>query len=304
MEMRERFCPHCGRANPVNMPRCINCGQRVGGNVLLAQEEPTTAHAPWWQTSEGSIVPPPPQVREQIAKQDAEQQAKMQAAVQQQEFQARLTEERLRSAERLTAIREHRTTIGAERRQNSTEPITAQKIETNAVTNCRKCGTALGQAGHTFSFCLNCGADTRPEPLASPLVSSQAVKNNTSAASGATVFAPAGTGASSKRTVSTRQVTPTVQITTITEVSGARTSASPGIAAFLSFVMPGIGQFLNGQPYKGVLLLLLLFAMTVVFKVGGLILLAARIIAALDAYRIAERRQAGEVNEDNWNLGG
>ena len=74
----ERFCPHCGRANPKAMPRCMNCGQRIvkgviSGMMLLEEETAPDAinRAPWWQTDPGSAIPPPPQVREEVARVEA-----------------------------------------------------------------------------------------------------------------------------------------------------------------------------------------------------------------------------------------
>jgi hypothetical protein len=43
----------------------------------------------------------------------------------------------------------------------------------------------------------------------------------------------------------------------------------------------------------------------VIFNVNVVLLLVGRILAALDAYRIAERRRRGAmVREDEWDFGG
>jgi TM2 domain-containing membrane protein YozV len=69
---------------------------------------------------------------------------------------------------------------------------------------------------------------------------------------------------------------------------------SPGLAAVLSFFVPGLGQIYNGQIGKGLFLVLLAvlgwFLSAVV--VGVLILLPVWIYAIYDGYRTAEHVNA------------
>ncbi|MDX1934375.1 MAG: zinc ribbon domain-containing protein [Capsulimonadales bacterium] len=297
IETRERFCPHCGRANPVTMPRCMNCGQRVGGSLLLTEAEPTTVRSeeiPWWQTSAQSPIPPPPQVREQIARQEAAQREKARVVEEQRRFQERLEDERQRSAERLATIRERRRerVERVEGKRSQTEPAVAPAVGTT-VAHCHKCHAPLGQAGHTFSFCLHCGADVQPRGRTTAAVPTKPT---------ATVFEEQ-TRVRPVVRHSTR-TTETVGVTArATETQ--RTDLNPVIPAVLSAVCPGIGQFINGQPTKGVLLLLALFIAMAVFNVPAIFLIIGRGLAAADAYTIARRRRDGwPVREDEWDFGG
>lgn len=77
-----------------------------------------------------------------------------------------------------------------------------------------------------------------------------------------------------------------------------RDSKSPGLAAVLSFLVPGLGQIYNGQVGKGLLILVfvvVLFALIVTSPViaGGLAFLTW-VLAIYDAYTQAERYNEGE----------
>ena len=90
------------------------------------------------------------------------------------------------------------------------------------------------------------------------------------------------------------------------EIHVHQSTVSPTAAAFMSFLMPGIGQLMNGQGAKGVLLLLAMFVGVVIFNFPAmsLMVMIGRILAAIDAYRIAERRRAGKfVRDGEWDLG-
>jgi len=80
---------------------------------------------------------------------------------------------------------------------------------------------------------------------------------------------------------------------------------SPFAHAVLSFFFPGVGQILNGQPAKGFLLIVAGFVSVVAFGWGpwNIPILVARFLVAIDAYRIANRRLAGEsIEPTEWDL--
>lgn len=68
----------------------------------------------------------------------------------------------------------------------------------------------------------------------------------------------------------------------------------PVIAALASLIVPGVGQLLAGQNAKGLVLLGVAF---ITCGMGGLL----NIVAAADAYLIAQRRKRGEVVQD-WQF--
>ena len=161
----ERFCPHCGRANPKAMPRCMNCGQRIikgsanAGGLMLLEEEVTdvASRAPWWQTDPGSAIPPPPQVREELARAEAKQRDVERRAAEELRFQ-----ERVRAHES-SRIRHMPQTAALKTGTNVAPEVSAAKTK-NLVANCQRCGTPVGEAGAVFSFCLNCGSDVGATP--------------------------------------------------------------------------------------------------------------------------------------------
>jgi hypothetical protein len=59
------------------------------------------------------------------------------------------------------------------------------------------------------------------------------------------------------------------------------------LAAILSFFFPGVGQIISGQVGKGILMLVVFF---VLCGLGGLL----NVVAAIDAYLIAEKKNAGK----------
>jgi TM2 domain-containing membrane protein YozV len=65
----------------------------------------------------------------------------------------------------------------------------------------------------------------------------------------------------------------------------APTGKSPVLAAFLSLIIVGVGQFYNGDTKKGALML----AIALVFgaATGGLLWLGLAIWSAVDAYKVA-----------------
>ncbi|MFY7951027.1 MAG: hypothetical protein ACOVT5_00845 [Armatimonadaceae bacterium] len=80
---------------------------------------------------------------------------------------------------------------------------------------------------------------------------------------------------------------------------------SPFAHGVLSFFFPGVGQILNGQPGKGFLLIVAGFVSVMAWGLGpwAIPIVVARMLVALDAYRIASRRLAGDAIDPNeWDL--
>jgi len=80
---------------------------------------------------------------------------------------------------------------------------------------------------------------------------------------------------------------------------------SPFAHGVLSFFFPGVGQILNGQPGKGFLLIVAGFVSVMAWGLGpwAIPIVVVRMLVALDAYRIANRRLAGDAIDPNeWDL--
>lgn len=299
----ERICPLCGRANPLAMPRCINCGQRISsGSVLLAEKTEaetgitgTAGHEPWWQSSEARPggMPLPPQVREQSQREEI---ARAEAA--RREVKRRLEEEeKQRQAAAIEAEVKRR--LEAAQKRNSED----FKILWKKTPVCTQCGADLQREGQGLSFCHECGADSPagtvlvPPPVQGSFTPPRQPRPQVNAA--------APSASSVAATGSAKQAAQQQQQVSVSQTSAART-ASPTGAAMFSFFLPGVGQFLNKQSVKGALLLLSLFFIGPILDFGtfGLAGLILRIVAAIDAYRIAERRRQGKpVRDGEWDLG-
>lgn len=66
------------------------------------------------------------------------------------------------------------------------------------------------------------------------------------------------------------------------------TPKNPGIAAVLSLVLPGVGQFYNGDFLRGIFWLIVTPGLWI--GSGGLLGWIAHVISAITAYHRAERR--------------
>jgi TM2 domain-containing membrane protein YozV len=256
------------------MPRCINCGQRIGGGsgTLLLTENPeeSTVHAPWWQSSPGSLVPPPPQVKEEAARAEAARREAERIAEEQRQY-----EERLRQRAEVARAK-------AEHEQQHRKDTPHGNVRGTTLSNCWRCGAPMGEAGAVFSFCLRCGADSRENPR----------------------FTDAAPTAQEHQNKTEPQVRVRVHTTQQQTGQQQRHTANPATAALLSFFIPGVGQMMNGQRGKGILLLLAWIVFHFVVGVPWFLQIVAQVLAAMDAYRIAERRRAGKpVREEEWDLG-
>ncbi len=154
--------------------------------------------------------------------------------------------------------------------------------------NCPACGAEINQGGVQFSFCTDCGTDL-------PTIARPKTKR---------VRKPDASGVRDVRT-------PVRQLAEVhrqaqqhqTEQAQAETSTgSPIVFALLSFLLPGLGQLLNRQVSKGILTMVGSFILPLL-PFGALAATVLRVLCAIDAYRIAERRKRGEsVGDTEWDL--
>ncbi len=72
------------------------------------------------------------------------------------------------------------------------------------------------------------------------------------------------------------------------ELAEAGTRKDPGLAAVLSLVVPGIGQFYNGEFLRGVFWLIVTPGLWI--GTGGFLGWVCHVIAAITAYRRAQLR--------------
>jgi TM2 domain-containing membrane protein YozV len=200
-----------------------------------------------------------------------------QIKLEQQRFEAaRAASEKAESLRRSMAKRDE------ERRRTA-------KAATAVAVNCVRCGTLVNQTPtQAFSFCTECGAD---------LPSRVSVAAPTSR-----TMPPAPTQQQAFTSMSSAAVMNASATGTTAQRAGR---VEPGVAAMLSFFVPGIGQIMNGQVEKGILLLLGLYVSAVLFgfQAFGLLMLLARIVISIDAYRIAQRKRKGQVvRSGEWDI--
>ena len=305
-----RLCRHCGTANEPEAVRCEICGERFSGMALL-HEKTESATTSWWEasaTQEARTIPVPPQIREEQAKaqraaqelervtREAEQlmaevnteNVFREQAQRRQEIRTRAEAARRRVEERLKQLEDAE--AGVQAAVHRTSPKTAKSKAKTIAQTCPTCGSELGEAGVSFSFCVRCGSDI---PVQTVPELEQHTEQEVEQELHQTVR-PQG-----RQTVHQHTV-PQV------EIHVHQSTVSPTAAAFMSFLMPGVGQLMNGQGAKGVLLLLAMFVGVIIFGMGptGLMVMIGRILAAIDAYRIAERRRSGKfVRDGEWDLG-
>ena len=326
--MSERFCPFCGRANRSDLPRCMNCGQRMvptppttqaavtGGRSILLEETDETQtvasrtgnHEPWWRTPEGSpfgSIPPPPQVREEMARFEARESAKEAAKrAEQAAKNAAAAHARKKAAEAvLRAAEKEQAAKAASQATNAAfakNPITGASV---SHMECVRCGT-VPPPGGGFSFCLSCGGDLTS--TGSPIFNGTAKVNKAAKTTPTSVHSSAAPSVAGVRKMHEAETKGMGGRVSLASAQGQAGYFPPGVAAVLSFFVPGIGQIINGQVAKGVVLLLASFFVSTVLGVAtmGLLPIIGRVVAALDAYRVAERRRKGEVvRPDEWDLG-
>lgn len=191
------------------------------------------------------------------------------------------------------------------------EPVLVKKAA--PPDKCPACGTPITADKAGFSFCTHCGADLPKAGLSvetvAPVPPVRRAQGGTSEevlANGvrdprATVrkIAQVHAGAAQAQALLQSQ-----QSATQVEFEFRR-EVNPTVNAMLSFLFPGVGQMLNGQVGKGILLILAAFvAITLLgFSSFGMELLIARAIIAIDAYRIGEKRRNGKkVGDGDWDV--
>lgn len=301
----ERICPVCGRANALANVQCSNCGRSVssGGAVLLLHEEEQTVSdvATRLRTS---TIPVPPQIRaewerEEIARRDRElketaRRAKVEAAV---------------AAAKAESERRHAIAEAFEQEEAEQQRLAAERAESLAqrgavIVRCGNCGARADAVsdGVRFSFCAVCGADLPRNGVVTATSLDQTV----------TTPAPGEKARSYREQMNERRARNSATATATTSgrssrrtAGGMRTKTVPAGPAAFSFFLPGGGQMVNGQVGKGIFILLAyLFAMSALsLGAWGILMIVARILVALDAYRIAERRNRGEsVREWEWDI--
>ena len=72
------------------------------------------------------------------------------------------------------------------------------------------------------------------------------------------------------------------------------TEKNPGVAAVLSFIVPGVGQLYNGSFLPGILWLI--FTPGFWLGTGGTLGWICHLVASYTAYRYAERYNRGEID--------
>jgi hypothetical protein len=195
-----------------------------------------------------------------------------------------------------------------------------KSLKKAAPQSCPSCKTPIAPESAAFSFCVHCGADLpkaglsleteNKPPVRFPQTATAATtipETETNLANGvrdtrATVRkiaqVHAGAGQVQAQQVLTSTSNGQVEIEFRREVN-------PTVHAILSFLFPGVGQLLNGQVGKGMLLILAAFVAVSLMRLPafGLELLIARVLIALDAYRIGEKRRNGQkIGEGDWDI--
>ncbi|MGC4045820.1 MAG: hypothetical protein QM758_18675 [Armatimonas sp.] len=201
-------------------------------------------------------------------------------------------------------MREEQERAAVHRRENQQRQATVQNAERLAarreadfgkvVENCPACGSSVNQDGVQFSFCMDCGADL-------PAMQRPRTKR---------VRKPDASGVRDVRS-SARQLAEVheqarqhrhQQQQMVHGPASTETVGNPVVHAVLSFLLPGLGQLLNRQVAKGVLTMVGSFVIQAL-PFGAVVTTVIRVLCAVDAYRIGERRRRGEsVGDTEWDL--
>lgn len=311
----ERICPVCGRANALAVRACDSCGAAFRGAALLLRDRPggappsatrrsweteaqeeTSATSTWSSLPPPQVIPVPPQIRAEAVR-IAEQEAQQVAA-------KRRDEERIaveRALENVRLAAELKESAREAARVHSNEVIARRAASVTAT--CVACDKATDAR---FSFCLHCGADraANANRTDGPPTMAQRIAAVQSATS------QSGGGAQAELQVESLDGVMGEQAAANTALAqAAKTEGEVGVAGwvpfFSSFFVPGVGQFLNGQAAKGIVIALCLYvaAINFGFSAWGLPLLLIRLLTAFDAYRIAKRKRKGErIHNWEWDL--
>ena len=197
-------------------------------------------------------------------------------------------------------------------------PTPKPKIQA-APQNCPTCGSVIAPESAGFSFCTHCGADLpkaglslQSDPVAEnkpPVRFTQSTAAEEWSQSGNTVNGVRDPRATVRKIAQVHAGVGQAQLqqtlSTMTSVQGETREVNSTVHAILSFLFPGVGQLLNGQVGKGMLLILAAFVAVTLMHLPafGLELQIARVLIALDAYRIGEKRRNGhKVGEGDWDI--
>ena len=176
--------------------------------------------------------------------------------------------------------------------ENASRLAARREVEQKATvgTRCVSCAKEVDEEGAKFSFCLHCGSDL---PSATRPKTKRVRKDDPSGVRD--VRSRARELGELHRQAAQRQLH-------AEPMAAATTSElSPVVAAILAFVLPGLGQLLNRQVSKGVVLMVGFLTVGSLF--GGLVQTVLRVLCAIDAYRIADRRRKGEaVADGEWDV--
>ena len=84
------------------------------------------------------------------------------------------------------------------------------------------------------------------------------------------------------------------------QIAGTTEEKSPILALILSVFFPGIGQFYNGQPKKGIIIIIAAIISVALFiiMIGAVLYLIVWVYALYDAYTSAVSINNGEQLED------
>ncbi len=150
--------------------------------------------------------------------------------------------------------------------------------------NCSQCHSPIADDA---KFCMICGA-TQPESAAQPQAAPEAPTQVPPVYSGSTGNA-GNTQSGPQSGNSSEYVYPSDK------------KIDPGIACVLSIFFPGVGQMINGQVVKGIVLLV------AAYVIGpftcGVVTLAACIVAGIDAYKCAKALEDG-ITLRKWSFFG
>ncbi|WP_254544340.1 double zinc ribbon domain-containing protein [Halomarina pelagica] len=144
---------------------------------------------------------------------------------------------------------------------------------------CRSCGTELATEAEV---CVECGVNVRTDDVGTPTAYCRDCGEEIKAA--AEICPHCG--------VRQRRA-PTTSSDLVSDVERAVKENRALVAAVASFLWPGVGQLVNGEVVKGLVLLVLfpVAAFTIVFGIGFVLAPAVWLYAVYDAYTTGERLQ-------------
>jgi len=329
--MNARTCDGCGASFAGRLVVVPEAQKRTA----YASEFPTVRDGSWQGVAlRREQVPLPPQIQAEAFRREQEAnrlEAERRAALEKQEAlrreEERLLAERERAA-REHAAREHAARVSRQKKLEEEEAL-RERLRSAKFTvtdrrsmsqTCHTCGAPAELAqGVRFSFCGSCGADlvsAEDKSGGSAAVAPSAAAPTASAVAAAfahlqpqyqmedeqqqrTVRGSASGTLSAQQQISAQHLS-------VRQQAGAehqRTFFSPAFCAASGFFVPGLGQMLNGQGAKGLVLLIACLVLSASAGMWGVTMVIARLLMALDAYRIAEKRRRGEtIGNWEWDI--